>query len=132
MEEARESLGAYGATIPTEKEDEQKKPAAKKSKPPSSWSWQLLGAAFMTTFLAEMGDRTQIAMIGQSAAQPLIPVMCGGAVAFLQLTAIAVLTGSALQGQGLKERSVLLVGALSFAAFAVLTLRQALMEVGLA
>jgi putative Ca2+/H+ antiporter (TMEM165/GDT1 family) len=123
MEEAREVLGEYGSV------DAVDVPEKKRNKK-RDWDAKLLLAAFTTTFIAEMGDRTQIAMIGQHAVQPIWPVMLGSAVAFLQLTAIAVLTGVLLEKQGLKERTVLFTGALSFLFFALITLRDGLYDVG--
>jgi len=49
----------------------------------------VFGKAFMGVFIAEWGDRTQIAMIGQHASQPLIPVCIGSLIAFFLLTVSA-------------------------------------------
>merc|ERR550514_2547462 len=126
MEEANDELGKYG-TLPASGE------ALKgKAKSATFMNWNVLSAAFSATFMAEMGDRTQIAMIGQHAAQPVIPVIIGSAVAFLQLTLIAVLTGAILQHQGMKERTILATGALSFLFFSLLTLRQGFQDLGYA
>merc|ERR1719456_323867 len=126
MEEARQALGdEYGATaqIPSKG----KKAMMQTTNLP--WNWKMLWAAFFTTFMAEMGDRTQIAMIGQHAVQPILPVIVGSAVAFLQLTLIAILTGHILSGQGLKERTVLLTGATSFLFFALITFKDGLDDI---
>merc|ERR1719408_1086177 len=120
MEETREDLGDYGAV---EAGEGKWRYMLMKQVP---WTWQFLGATFFTTFMAEMGDRTQIAMIGQAAVQPVLAMMIGSALAFFQLTVIAILTGSALSDQGLKERTILLTGAASFAFFALVTLKDGL------
>lgn len=75
--------------------------------------WQ----CFMAVFIAEWGDRTQIAMIGIHASQPLIPVMLGSSVAFALLTLSAVLMGVFLGNRTLSESTVKAVCALSFALF---------------
>lgn len=122
MEEAREALGdEYGSVA---KKDDKTRNRVR------GWSWPLFICAFTTTFMAEMGDRTQIAMIGQHAVQPIIPVIVGSAIAFLQLTVIAVLTGAALQNHGLKERTVLLTGAVSFLFFCGITLLDGFRDIG--
>lgn len=75
---------------------------------------------FTAVFVAEWGDRTQIAMIGQHASQPLIPVILGSAAAFALLTLSAVLLGVVLGERTLSERTICCVTTVSFAAFSVL------------
>merc|ERR1719330_423338 len=75
----------------------------------------VLGKAFMGVFIAEWGDRTQIAMIGQHASQPLVPVFLGSVVAFLLLTLSAIGAAALLQGQRVPERVIHGVSALCFA-----------------
>lgn len=86
----------------------------------------IFSTCFMAMFIAEWGDRTQVAMIGQHASQPLVPVCIGSLVAFFLLTASAVLAGSLLADQRISERCVYLVSALSFTVFAILALRDGL------
>lgn len=52
-----------------------------------------LGAAFGLTFIAEMGDKTQIAILNLSARYGILPVFLGAAVAFAVLNALAVTAG---------------------------------------
>merc|ERR1719356_870704 len=75
-------------------------------------------------FVAEWGDRTQIAMIGLHSSQPLIPVCIGSAAAFLVLTASAVLVASCVGEGSLSERMVKGVSAASFAVFTLLALHD--------
>jgi len=89
-------------------------------------NWSVLGKSFIGVFIAEWGDRTQIAMIGQHASQPLIPVFLGSVVAFLLLTLSAVGAASLLNGQQLRERVVFGFSACCFAFFGLLALRDAM------
>jgi len=82
--------------------------------------WQ----CFMVVLIAEFGDRTQIAMIGVHASQPLLPVMCGSAAAFGMLTASAVAVSSFLNGRTLSESFVKAAIALSFAAFTLVAIHD--------
>ena len=52
-----------------------------------------LGAAFGLTFIAELGDKTQIAILNLSARYGILPVFVGAAAAFVVLNAIAVSAG---------------------------------------
>lgn len=85
---------------------------------------------FMAMFIAEWGDRTQIAMIGQHASQPLIPVCAGSLLAFFLLTVSAVIVGMCLDGMKLSEKMVHLVSSLSFFVFAALALWDGLHSIG--
>jgi len=78
----------------------------------------------VAVFIAEWGDRTQIAMVGQHASLPLMPVFSGSVVAFFLLTASAVLAASLVEHMRLSERWVNGASALCFATFAALTLRD--------
>jgi len=79
---------------------------------------------FMAVFIAEWGDRTQIAMIGIHASQPLVPVMLGSSVAFGLLTLSAVLVGMFLGDRTLSEGKVKAVCALSFAVFMAIAIND--------
>jgi Ca2+/H+ antiporter, TMEM165/GDT1 family len=59
-----------------------------------SMAWTQFPTAFATIFPAELGDKTQIAMITMSASskQPL-SVFLGGAIAMVLLSGIAVIAG---------------------------------------
>lgn len=80
---------------------------------------------FMAVFIAEWGDRTQIAMVGLHASQPLYPVMAGSLVAFFFLTISAIMVAIYLSDKELSERTVKALVAVSFAAFTVWSLKDA-------
>mmetsp|Transcript_31678 Transcript_31678/g.57702 ORF Transcript_31678/g.57702 Transcript_31678/m.57702 type:complete len:263 (-) Transcript_31678:206-994(-) len=82
--------------------------------------WQ----CFMVVLIAEFGDRTQIAMIGVHASQPLLPVMWGSAAAFGMLTLSAVAVSSFLDGRKLSQSFVKAAIALSFAAFTLVAVHD--------
>jgi putative Ca2+/H+ antiporter (TMEM165/GDT1 family) len=60
-------------------------------------AWKEFLTAFAAIFIAELGDKTQLAMISLSATSknPVL-IFLGGASALLLLTAIAVLAGEAV------------------------------------
>lgn len=87
---------------------------------------RVLSLAFTSTFIGEIGDRTQFAMIGQAASQPSLPVCAGGSLAFLVLCIVAVASGSLLSHMAVTDRTVACIGCISFAAFAVVALRDGL------
>jgi putative Ca2+/H+ antiporter (TMEM165/GDT1 family) len=98
--------------------------------PNTSSSWKSYGTkvatqCFLAMFIAEWGDRTQIAMIGQHASQPLVPVCLGSLAAFWLLTGSAVMAGTLSAGK-LSERTVYIFSAISFSVFALLALRDGL------
>jgi len=96
------------------------------SKPKGPSKWLVFGKCFLAVFIAEWGDRTQFAMVGQHASQPLLPVFWGSVAAFFLLTLSAVMVAFVLDKQRLSERLVHGVGAAAFFVFAVLALKDAL------
>jgi len=92
----------------------------------SSAALKVALTAFTTTFIGEFGDRTQIAMIGQHASQPIIPVCIGSTVAFFVLCMIAVMSGLYLSDCAVTQRQVCLIGGISFAVFSVISLYDGL------
>ena len=61
--------------------------------------WKLLGSTFVVVFLAELGDKTQLATFGLAAsAGSRLSVFLGAATALAATSAIAVLLGSLLGG----------------------------------
>ena len=84
--------------------------------------------AFVAVFIAEWGDRTQVAMITLHSSAPWVPVCLGSLVAFLVLTLSAVLAARLLQQAKLSERVILAVSACSFLLFAALAFRDGQME----
>lgn len=86
-----------------------------------------LGRVFMAVFVAEWGDRTQVAMITLHSSAPWLPVCLGSLVAFLLLTFSAVVAATLVQYAKLSERFVLGVSALSFFVFSALAVRDGYM-----
>jgi putative Ca2+/H+ antiporter (TMEM165/GDT1 family) len=58
--------------------------------------WKAFGAAFGLTFIAELGDKTQVAILTLSARYGFLPVFLGAALAFVMLDALAVTVGAVL------------------------------------
>jgi len=110
----------YGATLSAK---------SPKSKAPIEKAQEMCGIfwqCFVMVFIAEWGDRTQIAMIGIHATLPLVPVMIGSTIAFGLLTLSAVLLGSIIGDKTLSESTVKGVCALSFAVFALIAIRDSM------
>jgi len=74
--------------------------------------------AFILTFVAEWGDRSQIATIALAAARSPIGVTLGGVVGHACCTAVAVLGGRVLASR-ISERAVLTSGGVLFLLFAL-------------
>ena len=61
------------------------------------WDWRAFGATFGLLFVAELGDKTQLAVMGMaSGAESLVPVFLGGALALTAVTGLAVAGGQQL------------------------------------
>lgn len=59
--------------------------------------WKIFGTAFLTLFLAELGDKTQLAVITMSAkAESKLAVFAGASLALILVTLLGVLFGSLL------------------------------------
>lgn len=59
--------------------------------------WKIFGTAFLTLFLAELGDKTQLAVITMTAStESKISVFLGASLALILVTALAVLLGGVL------------------------------------
>ena len=60
--------------------------------------WKVFGTAFLTLFLAELGDKTQLAVITMTAKAPenKWAVFAGASLALIVVTLLAVLFGSLL------------------------------------
>lgn len=59
--------------------------------------WKIFGTAFVTLFLAELGDKTQLAVITMSAdTNSKLSVFLGAATALITVTIIGVLVGGVL------------------------------------
>lgn len=59
--------------------------------------WKIFGTAFLTLFLAELGDKTQLAVITMTAGtQSKIAVFLGASLALITVTLLGVLLGGVL------------------------------------
>lgn len=59
--------------------------------------WKVFGTAFLTLFLAELGDKTQLAIITMSAkTESKIAVFVGASLALVIVSLLGVLVGSVL------------------------------------
>lgn len=59
--------------------------------------WKIFGTAFLTLFLAELGDKTQLAVMTMSAkTESKISVFIGASLALIVVTGLGVLVGSAV------------------------------------
>jgi len=84
--------------------------------------WKIFGTAFATLFLAEMGDKTQIAVITMTAStESKIAVFLGAATALVAVTLIGVLVGGALS-QWIPAEWLQRVAAVAFIVIGILML----------
>jgi Ca2+/H+ antiporter, TMEM165/GDT1 family len=83
--------------------------------------WKIVIESFVLTFVAEWGDRTQIATITLAAAKNPIGVTIGGIVGHTICSLIAVWGGKIIAGR-ISEKTITIVGGLLFILFAVLTI----------
>lgn len=59
--------------------------------------WKIFASAFITLFLAELGDKTQLAVITMTAkTESKLSVFLGASLALIAVTAIGVLLGGVL------------------------------------
>ena len=85
---------------------------------PDSDEWlRVFTQTFTLTFLAEWGDRSQIATIALAAHKELLGVVVGGLLGHALCTGLAVLGGKMLASR-ISERQVSLVGGVLFLVFA--------------
>ena len=84
--------------------------------------YKIFFATFVTIFLAELGDKTQLAVITLSGGTPSrLSVFLGGALALALVTLIGVLAGSGL-AHLINPRYIKLGGGALFIVFGVLLL----------
>jgi len=86
--------------------------------------WDRFLRIFFSVFVAEWGDRTQVAMVTLHSSYPWVPVCLGSLVAFFLLTLSAVAAASLLKGTKLSEKLVVGLSAFSFLIFALMSLRD--------
>jgi putative Ca2+/H+ antiporter (TMEM165/GDT1 family) len=59
--------------------------------------WKIFGTAFVTLFLAELGDKTQLAVITMTAStESKVSIFLGASAALIVVTLIGVLVGGVL------------------------------------
>ena len=84
--------------------------------------WKIFWTAFATLFLAEIGDKTQLAVISlTSKTSAAVSVFTGAALALILVTALGVLFGSALT-QLVPAEWLQRIAAVAFIAIGVLML----------
>ena len=91
-------------------------------------NWSLFFSTFVLIFLAELGDKTQLAVLSQSASSSSKwTVFIAGALALSASTAIGVLAGDVVRRLVPDERYIKCVGGVLFLVFGSLMLREALL-----
>jgi len=115
LEEVEAELTKKEEDDPDE-EQQAEKPAAKEE--PTN---KVLVQAFTLTFLAEWGDRSQIATIALAAAREPFGVCAGAVLGHALCTGLAVIGGKLL-ASSISERTVLLIGGVLFCIFSVMAL----------
>ena len=84
------------------------------------WDWQAFGATFSLLFFAELGDKTQLAVLGVASKQPAAwSVFAGGALALTVVTALGVVGGQQLC-QLIPEKLLLKISAAAFIIMGIL------------
>ncbi|AFY33414.1 TMEM165/GDT1 family protein [Calothrix sp. PCC 7507] len=86
--------------------------------PKKKGSWAILLEAFVLTFMAEWGDRTQIATIALAAGNNPIGVTVGAILGHAICAAIAVIGGKMIAGR-ISERQLTLIGGCLFLIFGI-------------
>lgn len=89
----------------------------KEKKQKSGWSNKILIQAFVMTFLAEWGDRSQITTIVMAASKNAYGVTVGGSLGHLLCTGLAV-AGGKLMATKISEKAVSIAGGVLFLLFA--------------
>ena len=85
-----------------------------RSSPVSPHTWKAFGSTFGLLFVAEMGDKTQLAVLSLAGKRAeSLPVFVGGALALTAVTALGAIGGQALS-RILPKRVLLWVSAVAF------------------
>lgn len=82
-------------------------------------NWQAFGTTFTLLFFAELGDKTQLAVLGLSSKQAALPVFAGGALALTVVTALGVVGGQQL-ACWIPEKLLLKISAAAFVVMGIL------------
>ncbi|MBE9055591.1 TMEM165/GDT1 family protein [Sphaerospermopsis sp. LEGE 08334] len=80
--------------------------------------WSILLKSFILTFIAEWGDRTQIATIALAASNNAIGVTAGAILGHAICAAIAVIGGKLIAGK-ISEKQITLLGGILFIIFGI-------------
>jgi len=112
LEEVEEEL------LHPKKQDDEEGQQGKTAEMIKQGFWQVAIQSFSLTFLAEWGDRSQIATIALSAAKNPYGVTLGGCIGHTVCTGLAVLGGRMLAAR-ISEKTVSLGGGLIFLVFGV-------------
>jgi putative Ca2+/H+ antiporter (TMEM165/GDT1 family) len=91
----------------------------------STWAneWPILAQAFTITFVAEWGDRSQIATIAMAAAQNALGITIGACIGHALVTGLAVIGGRMLSSR-ISERAVAIAGGSLFLIFSLHSLYE--------
>ena len=120
LQEVEEELIDKKDTRVSENDDEEKgllnRPAT--THPLKNDTINIFTQAFTLTFLAEWGDRSQIATIALASSKNPFGVIVGGLVGHAMCTGLAVLGGRMLAAR-ISEKTVALVGGILFLLFAI-------------
>lgn len=81
--------------------------------------WSMLLKSFLLTFIAEWGDRTQIATIGLAASNNPIGITIGAILGHAICAAIAVIGGRLIAGK-ISERQITFIGGCLFILFGII------------
>ncbi len=86
--------------------------------------WKILATVFATVFIAELGDKTQLATVLFAADREVskLVVFLGAAAALVLTSAIGVAAGAAL-GHVINERHLRIVAGIGFILIGIWTLR---------
>jgi len=88
------------------------------------FDWKLVASTFFLIFLAELGDKTQLATLAFAAkSRSAWPIFAGAACALVATTAIATVLGAALSNR-LPSGAIRIAAGLLFIIFGILTLLQ--------
>ena len=84
------------------------------SAPPSAWDWKAFNSTLGLLFVAELGDKTQLAVLSLAGKQEAPwTVLLGGALALISVTALGVIGGQGLC-RIIPERVLLWISAVAF------------------
>ena len=92
----------------------------------SRMEWKLLGTVFATVFLAELGDKTQLAtfLYAADAANPKLTIFVGAAAALVLSSAIGVFAG-AFVSEHVSPKALSWMAGLGFIAVGAWTIARA-------